>query len=545
MKTVTYKYGIDFGTTNSSIACVKETEEGTREVAAFQVEINKKRPDFIRSIVAYKGEQAYVGDAVYQQTDSGASQIVTEVKTKLFHRNADDVCLTYNGREYLYSDIMAAILCHLKKCADEQKGDRHIDGVVMGIPNETDEKVKGVYYTALVKAGFYRDREEAIAKTEFLEESVAVALFYGAKQEWQNKRALIFDFGGGTLDLAVVDLKEQSLDSVKERHEVYSKSKLSTAGERITRELFLKVFLPQYSAEFFSGDETQTIRLLGKLCDSMTLDPSELWEELRRSPLGMRFIWKLERAKETLSFGEFADISLSLGEAGGRCSIKEIFIERADFEKAIDSELITIRQTIDALLGNPERPCPNIDIVLMAGGSSSIPAVRKLLENRFGKEKIYFDEYHRGYYYVNVMTCTALGFAYAGAMGGSAAVNDVTSFDYGFWDPVQEKVVVVIKKNTKYSEATYSRLTKEAKFYCDVRQTAPNQRYFGFDLYEGLEKVAHFKINNQNGSGKYRLYFYIDAERGLLQYAIYDRDYHIDITGNMLEEERSYNLNKE
>ena len=537
-----YKYGIDFGTTNSSIACVIDDGNGNKTVKAFAVNGNKNRSEFIRSIVAFKDGEVIVGDGARQ---ANASDIVTEVKTKLLARKCDDVCAMHQGEKYYYSDVMAAILKYLKSAADRQKGSIIISGVVMGIPNETEESVKAVYYDALCKAGFYRTREEAIEKTEFLEESVAVAMYYGANKEWQNKRALIFDFGGGTLDLAVVDLKSQDLTHVCERHQVYSKSRLSTAGERITRELFLKVFLPRYGEAFFNGNEKQTIHLIGKLCDSLTDDPAELWDELKNSTIGMSFVQKMTRVKEELSFNDFASLSMSYGETNGRCVIEEIYIEREDFEAAIESEMMRIQEKINALLSNPEKPCPNIDMVLMAGGSSSIPAVRRLLQNRFGKDKVFFDDYHRGCYYINVMTCTALGFAYAGAMGVAAAVDDVTSFDYGFYDAVQKKVQVIIKKNTKFSDATFSPLTKESKFYCDVRQTDPKQRFFSFDLCEGERKVAHFRLDNKNGSGKYRLFFYIDAERGLLLYSLYDREMHTDITEQLLDEERSYKIVKE
>lgn len=537
-----YKYGIDFGTTNSSIACVMDDDSGNRSVKAFSVNGNKNRSEFIRSIVAFKDGEMIVGDGARQ---ANATDIVTEVKTKLLARKRDDVCATHNGKKYYYSDVMAAILKYLKSAADRQKGSTRINGVVMGIPNETEESVKSVYYTALCKAGFYKTEQEAIDKTEFLEESVAVAMYYGANKEWQNQRALIFDFGGGTLDLAVVELKNQDLDHIGERHQVYSKSRLSTAGERITRELFLKVFLPQYSDAFYNGDESQTVKLIGKLCDSLTDDPAELWDELKSSTLGMSFVQKMTRVKEELSFNDIAGLSMSYGETGGRCIIEELYIDRKDFESAIENELISIQDKINALLSDPDKPCPNIDKVFMAGGSSSIPAVRKLLQDRFGKDKVFFDEYHRGCYYINVMTCTALGFAYAGATGVSSVVDDVTSFDYGFYDAVQKKVQVIIKKNTKYSEATYSPLTKDSKFYCDVKQTDPNQQFFGFDLYEGDKKVAHFRLDNQNGSGKYRLYFYIDPERGLLLYTMYDRERHMDITENLLDEERSYKIIKE
>ena len=537
-----YKYGIDFGTTNSSIACVMDDGNGNKTVKAFAVNGNKNRSEFIRSIVAFKDGEIIVGDGARQ---ANASDIVTEVKTKLLARKCDDVCATHQGKKYYYSDVMAAILKYLKSAADRQKGNIVISGVVMGIPNETEESVKAVYYDALCKADFYRTREEAIEKTEFLEESVSVAMYFGANQVWQNKRAQILDFGGGTRELAVVDLKPQGLNSVGERHQVYSKSRLSTAGERITRELFLKVFLSKYSEAFFNGDEKKTVHLLGKLCDSLTDDPAELWDELKNSTLGMSFVQKMTRVKEELSFNDFAGLSMSYGETNGRCVIEEIYIERGDFETAIEGEMMRIQEKINTLLSNPEKPCPNIDMVLMAGGSSSIPSVRRLLQNRFGKDKVFFDDYHRGCYYINVMTCTALGFAYAGAIGVAAAVNDVTSFDYGFYDAVQKKVQVIIKKNTNFSDATFSPLTKESKFYCDVRQTDPKQRFFSFDLCEGERKVAHFRLDNKNGSGKYRLFFYIDAERGLLLYTMYDREMHTDITEQLLDEERSYKIVKE
>ena len=76
----------------------------------------------------------------------------------------------------------------------------------MGVPVQYGDIQKNVLKKALVRAGFYKDANEAEKKTEFVSEPIAVAVHYGLDLQ-KDTTVLVFDFGGGTLDLAIVNLK--------------------------------------------------------------------------------------------------------------------------------------------------------------------------------------------------------------------------------------------------------------------------------------------------------------------------------------------------
>lgn len=544
-----YKYGIDFGTTNSSISLVMQDANGIKYTKVFEVYRHDTPYELIRSVVGYKDSEIFVGENGLSYLTGVKDNPIKQVKMKLLTAEFDKEVATVNNKKIYCSDVMAEILKEMKKAADAQNKGCVVDGVVMGVPNGTKECVKAVYLTALVKAGFFRNEQEAALKTDFLEESIAVALFYGTKRGLNAKKALIFDFGGGTLDMAVVDMKEQSLnDSKITPHEVIKKGEKAGAGEEFTKLLFTEVFVPAYADKYFGGDKYKVTEMFADLGVETGKDLSSLWKRMvtKGGPV-WTFIKELDKAKILLSSREFCNFYLYIDETEEHDEIefKEVTLKRSDFEKAIKDELADIDDVIDDMLrgAQPKFNNEDIGIVLLAGGSSMIPCVKKLLINKFGEDKVHFDAELKGSTYINVMTSISQGLAYAGYRN-KEAIKDITSFDYGLMDHEKKQIAVVIPKGTKYEDALFCKDVTRKTFKVDVEGVGGNASKFFLDIYEGNNKILTLTYDKEEHSGKYRVFFSIDDKKGLLRVDVLDLEYSEWLT-DVSEEERKIKMNKE
>ena len=520
---VQVKYGIDFGTTNSSISLM-ERGDGKGKPTLFHVD--KYQPvQIIRSAVAYKDGNVYVGDDGLEFVDGDEDNPVLRVKMDLVHAKKDIAVSRVAGKDLLISDVMAEILRKLKEQADQQKrrGTNPV-GAVMGVPYGTTEAEKGVYLTALCKAGFYSSIKVAAELTDFMEEPVAVALFHGGIPSKKDRYSLIFDFGGGTLDLAVVLLHAKSDDA--HPHQVLAKGGRQGAGERFTKLLFQQVFFPAYRDECCSGSDLQVARAFRALgCHSRT--PEGIWHELTQSGLGWKFIHSLETAKAELSRSE--SMMFSYHDENNHISFDRVILRRSSFEQAISAELGEISYLIQELLSS-ER-CRNaginaesLDQVILAGGSSAIPCVQQMLRAMFG-EKICFDPNWVGVYPVNALTSIAQGLAIAGY---KSLISDITSFDYGIYDHENQRMVPVIKKNTVIAETDRYNFTRDgfppaSPYKRRIKQIDMlSSNGFEVDIYEGQRKVFTLVFDQRMHSGIYSIYFRIDSHREILEVHIYD-----------------------
>lgn len=524
------KYGIDFGTTNSSIAIVKNASDGTKNAVTLDIDFEAPYV-LVKSVVAYKDADVYIGNEGLTYISGNAENPVRQVKILLMSQKKDGLVLTHNGKKKYISDVMAAILKRMKVRADDKLEGVIPDGVVMGVPVETTRDEKNVYLKALVKAGFYTDEEEAFNKTEFIEEPVAVALFYGNQIAHQNKYGLVFDFGGGTLDLAVVDLKAEG-----STHKVVAKYGYEGAGEKFTGILFSKVFFPKYCDQYCDGSMVTAARVFRKM--GYTARGTEgLWQELGgRGGTGWKFINELDAAKQMLSSNESYSFSFHLDETDEcpEIDIPPVILTRQEFEQAIEAELDNIDGAITSLfrsakckeLGISKK---DIDEVLLAGGSSIIPAVQNKLASIFGKEKIYFDNTLEAGYYVIEMTAIARGLALAGYKDSEVVrIDDITSFSYGFYDSIKNEIREIIPKGISVSEISGYDFSRNGlppenyKYKKAIVQKDKALPYFYIDICEGDNVVKTLHFDKEEHSGNYTLYFYLDVKRALLEVHVYD-----------------------
>lgn len=180
-----YKYGIDFGTTNSSIAIRFVGDD--RQEHTLVVDVKDTLPrETIPSVVLVddRGNIVAGEDALNQYTQGAGNRrnqrFIKKIKLDLETKGSK---LEYdiNGRKVSGVDLIAAILKVLRLKAEKAADELEIEtsGVVLGVPVQYGDIQKNVLKQALFKAGFYRTMQEAERNTEFVSEPVAVAVHYG------------------------------------------------------------------------------------------------------------------------------------------------------------------------------------------------------------------------------------------------------------------------------------------------------------------------------------------------------------------------------
>lgn len=507
----TYKYGIDFGTTNSSIALhYDEGNCGTRDNHVFKVDLNLVSMELLPSIVYIDamGEKNVGTKArrkfASEELPDNLKILIRKVKLVLDQEKEDVIVAEFGNRTYYVSDVVAIILKELKLKAD-QKHTIKTDGFIMGVPVNYNDACKRVMLEATVKAGFFKGIEEAEKKVEFLSEPVAVALDYGLSLD-SNKNVFVFDFGGGTLDLAVVRLQDSN--GKEKNHQVIAKHRITLGGEQYTEVFFKKIFVQKYGR----------IKLLEAFGYDHTLSVDELWDRLGKDRMGQEFIDEIEKTKCELSYEDEI-----IFQWGGNDTFRNINITceflKSEFEDSISESLNDIKIAIDECLHASRITKESIDEVLMAGGSSLIPCIIDTLKEYFGDNVVRNPSN-------NALTSIVKGLAVKGYQeNGREWIEDVVDSDYGIWVEGTQEIDVIVPKNTKISNTEIDRkaIDKNDEFIGKYRDyKAMNTKIPIIMVYQNSEKIGEFSLPHR-GSGKYRIYYEIDKAHGWLTVHVRDR----------------------
>lgn len=531
MKEMVYKYGIDFGTTNSSIGlCLIGTDQKEHTYIA---EVRDSRPQEVVPSVAFIREDKKHGnklqismleDARSRGKLQGDGVCIKRIKLALEEQGSALTCRV-GHRTVKGVEVLAEMFRYLRlrgmRLADELKVDT--SGVVLGVPVEYGDVEKNVLKEALFKAGFYKSLEDAEQRTEFVSEPIAVAVHYGLNLS-DDKTVLVFDFGGGTLDVAILNLKKQVGKDKLHPHEVLAKERLTLGGEELSRLFFVKCFC--------SLDKYGTKRIAKALKLNRGISSDELWEKLPTVPGGMDFIEELERCKFALSYAKKYDFSFS----GAHSNLETVTFYRDDFEMAIEDALAKIDALLeDALTDAQLDDAYDIDQVILAGGSSLIPAVQTLLVDKFGDRRVSsspITDGHREGRAVRgnlakeseALTSIVRGLSMVGCREESR-VEDIVDSDYGVMDSKLKEFFPIIKRGTLVSATIVNQVTQEGIYEdfqaSDMRATSIRievcQRKQGTVTLLGTIRIAN------PGSKKYSIYMQVNRKKGMLQVIIYDR----------------------
>lgn len=319
---IIYKYGIDFGTTNSSIALHYDLgNSGVMENCVFKVDQNLISRELLPSVVYIDAMgETCVGTRARNKHASdelpnNLKALVKKVKLVLDEYKDDVEIIRFGGRGYKVSDVIALVLKELKAKADKEHTIK-TSGVVFGVPVNYNDSCKRIMLEATVKAKYCKTLEEAEQKIEFLSEPVAVALDYGLNLN-SDKNIFVFDFGGGTLDMAVVQLSKT--EDEQGNYEVISKHRITLGGEQYTELFFKHGFVPKYGR----------MKLINAFGFDHTLTVDELWERMNKDSLGVRFVNEIDKAKSELSYEEdiifnWADADCKFRPTGASISLETV-----------------------------------------------------------------------------------------------------------------------------------------------------------------------------------------------------------------------------
>ena len=325
--------GIDLGTTNSAVAVL----EGTESKIIANPEGNRTTP----SVVSFKNSEIIVGDAAKRQAVTNPDTIIS-IKSKM----GTSEKVSANGKEYTPQEISAMILQYLKGYAEDYLGEK-VTKAVITVPAYFNDAQRQATKDAGKIAGLEVER--------IVNEPTAAALAYGLDKTDKEEKILVFDLGGGTFDVSILELGDGVFDV------------LATAGDnKLGGDNFDQKII-DYMVEEFKKENGIDLST-----DKMALQ---------------RLKDAAEKAKKDLSGVTSTQISLPFITAGAAGPLHlEMTLTRAKFDdltrELVDRTKTPVRQALsDAGLSLSE-----IDEVILVGGSTRIPAVVEAVKAETGKE---------------------------------------------------------------------------------------------------------------------------------------------------------------
>ena len=358
--------GIDLGTTNS---CVAVLEGGEAKVIA-NAEGERTTP----SVVAFKDGKIIVGGAAKRQMVINPDTI-RSIKRLM----GTDKKVKANGKEYTPEEVSAMILGDLKKTAESYLGEK-VDRAVITVPAYFNDAQRQATKNAGKIAGLTVER--------IINEPTAASLAYGLDKQEQTQTILVYDLGGGTFDVSILELGDGVFE-VK-----------STSGNN-----------------HLGGDDYDQ-RIVDFLVEEIK---NEHDVDLSGDKMAMQRLQDAaEKAKKDLSGMTMTQISLPFLAQGKDGVINfETSLSRAKFESLTDDLTESTLEPVRKALKDAKLSASDIDKVLLVGGSTRIPKVQELIKKELGKEP------SKG---VNPDEVVAMGAAIQGGVL-TGDVNDIVLLD--------------------------------------------------------------------------------------------------------------------
>ena len=325
--------GIDLGTTNSAVAVL----EGTEPKIIANPEGNRTTP----SVVSFKNGEIIVGDAAKRQAVTNPDTVIS-IKSKM----GTSEKVSANGKEYTPQEISAMILQYLKGYAEEYLGEK-VTKAVITVPAYFNDAQRQATKDAGKIAGLEVER--------IVNEPTAAALAYGLDKTDKEEKILVFDLGGGTFDVSILELGDGVFDV------------LATAGDnKLGGDDFDQKIIDHMVEEFKkeNGIDLST--------DKMALQ---------------RLKDAAEKAKKDLSGVTSTQISLPFITAGAAGPLHlEMTLTRAKFDDLTRDLVERTKTPVRQALSDAGLSLSEIDEVILVGGSTRIPAVVEAVKAETGKE---------------------------------------------------------------------------------------------------------------------------------------------------------------
>ena len=479
--------GIDLGTTNSVVAVM----EGSDVTVIPNQEGSRLTP----SVVAFtsKGE-ILVGEPAKRQAITNPRGTVYSIKRFMGRRHeevrteekmvpyevvggaSDFVKVRVNNKDYTPPEISALILRKLKEAAESYLGHK-VRKAVITVPAYFNDSQR----QATKDAGQIAGLEVA----RIINEPTAAALAYGLEKK-KNEKIAVFDLGGGTFDISILDVAEGVFEV------------LSTHGDT-----------------HLGGDDWDEA-LINHIAEEFR---KEQGIDLRKDQMALQRLKEAaEKAKKDLSFQAQADINLPFitADASGPKHMT-MTITRSQFEKLTDSLFERCRGPVMKALEDAKLKPAQIDEVVLVGGATRMPRVQQIVKEIFGKDP------HKG---VNPDEVVAVGAAIQGAVltgdVKQVLLLDVTPLSLGLETKggvmtvlVPRNTTIPTEKKEVFTTAEDNQTAVTIKVYQGERPMAGDNRFLGDFNLEGIPPA-------RMGVPKIEVAFNIDAN-GILNVTARDQ----------------------
>lgn len=322
--------GIDLGTTFSAMAYMKD---GKAEIIP-----NSEGERITPSVVFFDDDSIVVGTFAKNVAVSEGDRVVQFIKRRM----GDDYTIRQQGRDWRPEEISALILKKLKQDAESYLNTPIRDAVIT-VPAYFDDRKRMATKTAGEIAG--------LNVLQIINEPTAAAMEFTASQEVHNKTMLVYDFGGGTFDVTIMQVDGKKIDVI------------ATGGDHQLGGKDIEDRIITYFQEEFQ-----------KATGFDPLNSLAGQQRLRN---------EAEVDKKRLSSSSNTRVALDI--EGRQANFK---ITQAKFEDLIDDLIVRTEMNVELVLEDANLNPGQIDDVLLVGGSSRIPAVSKRLTKLFGKEPL-------------------------------------------------------------------------------------------------------------------------------------------------------------
>ena len=480
--------GIDLGTTNSVVSVM---EGGEVKVIPNQ-EGNRITP----SVVAYtdKGD-VLVGDPAKRQAVTNPKNTIYSIKRFMGRRHSEVeseekivpykivggrdeyVKVEVNGKQYTPPEISAKILQKLKEAAENYLGHK-VNKAVITVPAYFNDAQR----QATKDAG----QISGLEVMRIINEPTAAALAYGLEKKKEEK-ICVFDLGGGTFDVSVLEVEEGSVEV------------LSTNGDT-----------------HLGGDDFDE-ELINFIADDFKKKEGV---DLRKDPMALQRLREAaEKAKKELSSSQNTDINLPFitADASGAKHL-QMSITRAQFERLIDKLVERCRKPVVQALADAKLKPEQIDEVVLVGGSTRVPMVVEFVKKIFnGKEP------HKG---VNPDEVVSIGAAIQGAVltgdVKDVVLLDVTPLSLGIeteggvmTNLIDRNTTIPVTKSNTFSTAADNQTAVTVRVFQGERPMANDNRILDQFNLEGIPPAPR-------GTPQVEVTFDIDVN-GILQVSAKDK----------------------